>query len=345
MREKKKKRKVLLLAVFCLSLLFLMTGCGPSQKRVESSSYYQELQQENEDLEAQIEELKEGEEETDTPKADEERASDFLDKIARNTLVKLEVGYADHMEGSEFVENEAAFVMATVIAKRADLTQKYTPDEVEELYGPGYEYVLYDEDNAVYELFVYGGNYVVFTDLPNNVYYAYNASALGEAFLHYQNGYPNSSLLHRLADCPLITDEDGICYENETAYEAANAIDRIDKKKSSREKAQSFWDKKAAKKNQDTFEPKSAAYTFYHHGNQMVLTIYDRFISILNMDGNTTWYKGSRDDIKALKAIFKKAAEENAENLSGKNQGGSGRTASHSSEIQEESGGSSSAEE
>lgn len=59
--------------------------------------------------------------------------------------------------------------------------------------------------NAVYEIMIFGGNYIVFTDLPNNVYYAYNASAIGDAFLHFKNGYPNSKLFHRMADTPLIT--------------------------------------------------------------------------------------------------------------------------------------------
>ncbi len=174
-----------------------------------SSSYYKELQQENQKLEKQVEKLQE-EAADNSPTVDEERAVDYLDKIARDNLVRLEVGYADNMDGSEFVDNEAAFTFATLLAKRANLTQKYTPEEVEEMYGPGYEYILYDEDNAVYEVYVYGGNYVVFTDLPNNVYYVYNASALGDAFLHYRNGYPNSSLLHRLADSALIIDEAGM---------------------------------------------------------------------------------------------------------------------------------------
>ncbi len=177
-------RKTVLLAVFCASSLCLLTGCEPSERKVLSSSYYKELQQENQKLEKQVEKLQE-EAADNSPTVDEERAVDYLDKIARDNLVRLEVGYADNMDGSEFVDNEAAFTFATLLAKRADLTQKYTPEEVEEMYGPGYEYILYDEDNAVYEVYVYGGNYVVFTDLPNNVYYVYNASALGDAFLHY----------------------------------------------------------------------------------------------------------------------------------------------------------------
>ncbi len=120
-----------------------------------------------------------------------------FEKISRDHLVKLEVGYADNMDGSEFIEEEAVFSLATTIASRADKTTKYTPDEVKEKYQP--INILYDEDNAIYEIMVYGGNYIVFTDLPNNVYYAYNASAIGDAFLHFGMAIqtPNYSSLSR----------------------------------------------------------------------------------------------------------------------------------------------------
>ena len=98
--------------------------------------------------------------------------------------------------------------------------------------------LVYDEDNACYEIMVYAGNYVVFLDLPDRVYYAYDASALGEAFLHYKEGYPNSKLLHRFADSPLITDAKGNYYDRTTAYKTANAIDRMEKEQTDKKKAE-----------------------------------------------------------------------------------------------------------
>ncbi|MCD8019416.1 MAG: hypothetical protein LUF92_07485 [Clostridiales bacterium] len=334
-------RKILGSVALCVLALCMLTGCKASKKKVLSSTYYQELQQENEELEEEIERLKQEAEEEEGPSVDETRAADYLGKIARDTLVKLEVGYADNMEGSEFVEDEAAFSIATAIAARADLTTKYTPEEIEEKYGPGYEYILYDEDNAIYEIYVYEGDYVVFTDLPNNVYYAYNASALGEAFLHYTDGYPDSSLLHRLADAPLITDEDENCYENDTAVAAANLILKMDKTKSSKSKAEKYWQKHAKKKNLTTYEPDTVVYTFYHHGNTLILTIYDKFYSIENMNGNKTWYKATKADVKQLKAIFTDTVSEaDAETESdgdSTTESESDSTTSHSSEILEES--------
>lgn len=332
-------RKTIMLAAFCTTSLCMFTGCEPSERKVISSSYYKELQKENEKLEQQIEELQE-EAASDEPTVDEERAADYLDRIARDSLVRLEVGYADNMDGSEFVDNEAAFTFATLLAKRADLTEKYTPKEVEEKYGPGYEYILYDEDNAIYEVYVYGGNYVVFTDLPNNVYYIYNASALGDAFLHYKNGYPNSSLLHRLADSALIIDKEGMFYENETAFAAANLIDQMEKESSSRKEAKKTW-KQEEQEEKGSGKPTPVSYTFYHHGNTMVLTIFDTFFNIQNMDGKKTWYKAAEEEINQLKEVFTEAKKEMkaeiGEKVQDSQKGENEEEQSHSSEIQEES--------
>lgn len=339
-------KKIGILSVFCILSLCVLTGCKASKKKVLSSTYYKELKTEKEELEKENKKLKEEAETTKGITADEQRAIDYLDKITRDRLVKLEIGYADDMEDSEFIEDEAVFSLATAIARRADLTGKYTPEQIEEKYGPGYEYILYDEDNAVYEIKVYNGNYVVFTDLPDNVYYAYNASALGNGFLNYRDGYPNSNLLHRLADCSVITDREGNYYEGDIPYAVANLINHMDKTKSSRDRAEEEWKEnvKSKKKVQEgSYEPVSVVYTFYHHGNKMILTIYDKYYSIENMDGKKTWYRAKKDAVNELKKIFTDTQKANRQE---EEEAGTTETTateeteselSHSSEIQAES--------
>ena len=307
-RGRRSKYVVLLIS---LVLIFSLTGCKASKKKVLESSYYKELQKENKKLKKQNKSLKSKVDAENDMTEDEQRASDYLEKISRDHLVKLEVGYADNMDGSEFIEKEAVFSLATIIASRADKTTKYTPDEVKEKYGPGYEYILYDEDNAIYEIMVYGGNYIVFTDLPNNVYYAYNASAIGDAFLYFRNGYPNSKLFHRLADAPLIINDKGRCYENEAASSVATYIDQMSKKKSNEARAKKKWGKQAAKKIGNGKE-----YTFYHHGNTMKLVIYDEYFTITNMNGKTVWYHAEKEAVIKMKNIFKEAnAKQKAEKI------------------------------
>lgn len=204
---------------------------------------------------------------------------------------------------------------------------------MKEKYGPGYEYILYDEDNAIYEIMVYGGNYIVFTDLPNNVYYAYNASAIGDAFLHFRNGYPNSKLFHRLADAPLIINDKGRCYENEAASSVATYIDQMSKKKSNEARAKKKWGKKAAKK-----VSKGRTYTFYHHGNTMKLVIYDEYFTVTNMNGKTIWYHAEKAAIAKMKDIFKEAYQkQKAEQTAQKETEVSGSTAPDQTDSTSES--------
>lgn len=216
-----KIKRITFLFAACLLACCGLAGCQPSKKKVLSSSYYKELNKKNKKLKKENEKLKAEIESKDSPTEDEKRAADYLEKIARDRLISLEIGYADNMQGGELLTDKLIFPAATMIAKRADLTTKYTPEEIEKKYGPGYEYILYDEDNAVYEILIYKGDYVVFTDLPNAVYYSYNASALGDAFLQYKHGCPDSRLLHRMSDSPLVTDGK-YCYENDSAFLAAN---------------------------------------------------------------------------------------------------------------------------
>lgn len=301
----KRMLKVLLITAVSVTVIAGLTGCKASKKKVLSSEYYKELNAKYEKLEKENTKLQRQIDAKDEPTEDEQRAKDYLDKIARDSLVKLEVGHSDNMKGSEFVNTKAAFSIATQIASRADITAKYTVKELNEKFESKYEYVLYDENNAVYEIEVFEGDYIIFSDLPNNVYYCYQASALGDAFLHYKDGYPNSKLLHRLADSAVITTgNDTIHFDNRIAVEAANYIDKMEKDSSSKEKAEKVWKEAAKKNNKEYEEPKGIKYTFYHHGNQLILTIYDEYIKIKNMDDKVTWYQADEESIKELKKIF-----------------------------------------
>ena len=306
MKEWKKKRPGrLLLALLAAICLLLPAGCSISKEDVEETSYYQDLLKKNKSLEKKVKKLESELEDDNNQSEDSKRANDYLARIARDCLAKLEIGFLDDMDNSEFIEEKAAFSMATLIGSRADKTSKYSPEELAAMPGTGYEYVLYDEDNAVYEIMVYPGDYVVFTDLPNDVYYSRGASALGDAFLHYREGYPNSSLLHRLADSPMVTDEQHHYYENSTAVAVANYLDKMDKKKTNRKSALKKWGDQ-----QEAREKAGINYIFFHHGNTMTMTLYDTYVRIENMDQKAVWYKTTEENIDAVHKIFSTVLEE-----------------------------------
>ena len=306
-KRKKEGFGKILLAILAAICLILPAGCSVSREDVEESSYYQDLQKKNKSLKKKIKKLESELEDDNNQSEDSKRANDYLARIARDCLAKLEVGFLDDMQNSEFINEKAAFSIATLIGSRADKTSRYSPEDLAAIPGTSYEYVLYDEDNAVYEIMVYPGDYVVFTDLPNDVYYCRGASALGDAFLHYREGYPNSSLLHRLADSPMVSDEQNHYYENETAVAAANYIDRMEKNKTTRKAALKKWGDQ-----QEAREQAGINYTFYHHGNTMIMTLYDTYVRIENMDQKAVWYKTSAENIEAIHKIFSSVQEERA---------------------------------
>lgn len=337
---KKGYRRSWILLVSLFVLLCCLTGCKASKKKVEESTYYKELLTKYEKLKKENDKLQKESDSQEQLNDSEKRAENYLAKIARDKLVKLEVGYADQMDDSDFVNVEPLFEVATNLALNADRTTKYTPKTIDKAFDASYMYILYDEDNAIYEITVYGSDYVVFSDLPKYVFYVPNASALGEAFRHYRSKYPDSKLLHRLADSPLMIDSKGNYYESNITAATATAIAQMDKTKTSRAKAEKEWKKhKKYKQSDGSFEAPSTVYTFFHHGNTMNVTLYDKYICVKNVDEKNTWYKVDKKKIDEIKKILREDREKRAEakKKNDNKKTSKAKKGSHSKEIEEES--------
>lgn len=338
--KKKVIRTFLLMASFLL-ILGTFTGCKVSKKKVEESTYYKELLSKYKKLEKENKKLKKANDTEEERTDAEKRAEKFLTKIARNQLVRVEVGYPDQMEDSHYIEEAELYQVATNLAKNANRCTRFTPEEVEKKYKKQYIYMIYDEDNAIYEMNVYEKDYVMFTDLPKYVYYIPNASALGDAYLKAKTSAPVSGLLHKISESPLMVDSKKNYYENPVISSFASCIEKVKKQKSSREKAEKEWKKNAKTKSNSAadYEPDSMTYTFFHHGSYLTVTLYDRYINILNSDGKRIWYRVTKTDIYNIKMVLKKdrddrKASENAEKKSSKK---TEEKKSHSKQIEEES--------
>ena len=83
------------------------------------------------------------------------------------------------------------------------------------------------------------------------------------------------------------------------------------------------------------------SYTFYHHGNTMVLTMFDSFYCSENMDGSRTWSRAAEEDVNQLKDLFTQASAQMQEEINEGSQNSQEEETeeepSHSSEIEEES--------
>jgi hypothetical protein len=97
-------------------------------------------------------------------------------------------------------------------------------------------------------------------------------------------------------------------------------------------------DKKRVSNKKKLPDPsKGKAYTFYHHGNRMILTVYDKYICIKNMDEKEYWYRVDPKDTEALKKQFHVPEDEKIPGQKVTDGSGSDKDQSHEKEIEEES--------
>lgn len=287
-----------------LFLLFLMActlvACEKelTKEEVQETEYYQKLKKKNKSLKKDIEALEEeinsltnelmevkeeqGEKETN------QSTKDYVESIQNSNIIQVEIEYTDHSSDSVFLNNKAICKYMQNILKKADLTINYTPEELREEMGRGYLYTLYEEDGTIYQAEVYGDGYLLFPDLPGQVYYCMDSPDAGMAFLIRKGSYPNSNLLHRMADSSLVVYGEKKVWDQSVPLDVANYINRMEKRE--------------VGSNRESEVKKE--YSFYSYGNEMVLRFYNSHICILSWDGEEHWYQVSKEDIAAIKSIF-----------------------------------------
>ena len=85
---KAERRRIYAVLILSIVLVLSLTGCKASKKKVLSSSYYKELKKENKKLKKENKSLKSKVDAENDMTEDEQRASDYLEKISRDHLVK-----------------------------------------------------------------------------------------------------------------------------------------------------------------------------------------------------------------------------------------------------------------
>lgn len=296
MKRKFTKRAGLYSLLFC-GILFTavdLTGCQEKEltkEEVTETSYYKSLKKKYDNLKKEKEDLEEQLKEATKADPDDKRATTYLKKLQKDSLIKLEVAPASNPSDNSFYSQEAILKSATNLIKKADLTFNYTPDTLKEDYKSKYIYTLYDEDNSVFEITVYEGNYIVFSDLPHKVYYCYNADSIGNAFVKSEKDRLELPLLYRLANSPIV-----LVGEGETLH-TTPVIQKF---------GQLFdeMEKEEMEENTQETEKKQATYTFYESGERIVLTMYQTQISIVEEDGKAIWYRIDEKNIEKIRKIL-----------------------------------------
>ena len=300
-----RKKRVRLSACLLIGVL-LLAGCqkGPSKKEVISSEYYQKLLTANKEQKKKIESLEDEvnqvskalikeqqkkENETSEKKGNK-KAEQYFKKMKNSSLIRIEIGYTDQYCDSVYISDPAVYPLAKKMASTADLTTKYTPEEVRKKMGPGYIYTLYEEDNSIFQAEIYAGGYVIFQDLPGQVYYCPDSYLLGQAYLVRRGSYPNSKLFHRMADSAIVLEAGKKAWTQEVCLSVANGIDEMEKEKIVKDKKKEGNSK--------------AEYYFYSYGNRMILTLYKTQICITGWDDSETWYQMTKEQVASIKKVF-----------------------------------------
>ena len=298
------KKTVIMTLLLLFAFPAMLTGCQKelTKEEVEETEFYQELVKENKELKNNIDaleeeinvfskelvQLKKQNENQQSETDGNKHAADYFKKLKKSSLTMAEIGYTDDYCNPVYIRNKAVTGLISSMMAKADLTVNYTPEKLKDEMGAGYSYILYEEDNTVFEMEVYAEGYVVFSDLPGQVYYVRDADILGKAYLVRKGSYPNSGLLHRMADSSLVISGENKAWKQETCLLAANYIDSMEKEEA----------------EQGNGQKKTKEYVFYSHGNHMSLTLYESEFSITAWDGEISWFQGTEEQLKEMKDIF-----------------------------------------
>ena len=176
----------------------------------------------------------------------------------------------------DIVQNSYRIIGLTV----TDLREKY--------HGNIYSYALIDEDNSTYEFKVYGNSYIVFDQIPENVYCFNNASVIGDGLIDAVNVKHYPSYLERLADASLIITDQKLKF-NETAVQVSELLRNA----------------KADKKKHDT--AKWTEYRFYTQGTLTSLSVSEEGTSfcITDKKGSQKFYTASEKSLSKIKKLLK----------------------------------------
>lgn len=292
------KKKIWIL-ISVMGAISMVSGCKkePSQEEVEQSKYYVELLSQYNKVKKEKKKLSDKLAEATAEKPEDKETKALLDKILRDSLVKMEIAYGVEGEESFFTENKGILKLAKQLAENVDVVENVVPADIRLEHIHQYTYTLYDEDNSVFELEIYDGNYVVFKDLPTRVFYIYKANRFGRAFLERNVDYPAQSTLLKMIESPFVIKGKKV-YENDTAYQLSSIIYEVNKKK---------VDSKKIKK------PIKDDYYFYYYGEKITLGLGEKTIKIKDKN-ETIYYKVGKDVIAQLKKIV----EPEKENKKGK---------------------------
>ena len=292
-----KGAKYILTAVVIVMSSVMMTGCfKPSKDSVVESKYYQSLKDERDKLSVQLKEEKKKTSSLNKKikaihaTSGDQKIAEYKSKVKDSRIIKVDFATNTIKNQSFAVTNIPVCKYVKKIVTGCNRMIGITPTDVEKQYKQNYSYALIDEDNTTFEFKVYGDSYIVFDEIPENVY-AYNgASTVGDALIDAAEQKNYSNVAARIADAQIIVTDKKMKF-NDTAIKVSKIV-RKAKKLSGKDAAQdtTSWDE----------------YRFYTSGTLTKVLLGDKtVIGIEDKDGKQTFYQISDKQKKNLQKYMK----------------------------------------
>lgn len=298
MLMRKKPIKKLAASVLLAGLALGVTGCfKPSKSSVEESEYYQDLK---DDYDKVSQQLKDEKKKTSSlnkqiqsiqEASGDEKLADYKSQIKDSIIGKVDFTADSVKEKTFAVTNTPVCDYTKEIITGCNRVLGVTPDDLEDTYDDYYSYALMDEDNTTFEFKVYGDSFLVFDDIPSNVY-AYNgASVLGDALIDAAVQKSYDDFADRIADADLIVTDEKLKYSTDAINASKILAGIINNKIDNANYDTDDWDE----------------YRFYTKGTVTKVQINsdDKIICIENKGGNQTFYRISEKNLTSLEKILK----------------------------------------
>ena len=295
---RKKPIKKLAASVLLAGLALGVTGCfKPSKSSVEESEYYQDLK---DDYDKVSQQLKDEKKKTSSlnkqiqsiqEASGDEKLADYKSQIKDSIIGKVDFTADSVKEKTFAVTNTPVCDYAKEIITGCNRVLGVTPDDLEDTYDDYYSYALMDEDNTMFEFKVYGDSFLVFDDIPSNVY-AYNgASGLRDALIDAAVQKSYDDFADRIADADLIVTDEKLKYSTDAINASKILAGIINNKIDNANYDTDDWDE----------------YRFYTKGTVTKVQINsdDKIICIENKGGNQTFYRISEKNLTSLEKILK----------------------------------------
>lgn len=278
------------ISIFLVALLLLVSfsGCGKkiSKEEVQASEYYIELQKKYNSLKKKNNTLKKQLEQAQAKSPDEERVNEVFESLNRNSLVKIEVAYGSKDADSYVSENAGILRTASEFTNNANLITGLDVNKIKLKHDLLYRYYFYDEDNATYEIDVYEGDFVVFFDLPDQVFQVPEASDLGDGFLKQLSYTPQKGFYALMSEATVLLYKDKVL-NKKNVLKTVSYLDTMEKTKLKKEPAKAKITRK---------------YEFYSAGELIELGIGANVIH-LEGQGKDLWYKITAEHAQELQGI------------------------------------------